>query len=71
MMSDRDEAIWKALSDKSRRKLLHLLKDGPKTTGALCDAFKDISRFGVMKHLKTLNEAGLDIQKGRGREVWN
>ena len=62
-MCDRDEAIWKALSAKSRRRLLDLLKDGPKTTGDLCDAFKGMTRFAVMKHLKALTEACLGIQE--------
>lgn len=40
--------IWKALADPTRRKLLDLLKAGPRTTGELCDQFR-VSRFAVMK----------------------
>jgi DNA-binding transcriptional ArsR family regulator len=71
MKVDRYEPIWKALSDSNRRRILDLLKDGPKTTGDLCDQFSQMSRFGVMKHLKVLVQAGLIIQEERGREVLN
>ncbi|MCR2804375.1 ArsR/SmtB family transcription factor [Paenibacillus soyae] len=60
--------IFKALSDPSRRKLLDLLhaSDG-QTLIALCEPL-DMSRFGVMKHLKILEEAGLIITRKVGRE---
>jgi DNA-binding transcriptional ArsR family regulator len=70
-MTNRDEPIWKALSDGKRRRILDLLKSGPKTTGELCEKFPEMTRFGVMKHLKVLSQAGLVIQEERGREVWN
>ena len=68
-----DEATWKALSDKNRRRILDLLKDGPKTTGDLCEQFPEMTRFGVMKHLKALYQAKLVLTKSKedGREVWN
>ncbi len=68
-MNDLD-AVFKALADPSRRKLLDLLRDGPKTTGALCEAF-DYSRYGVMKHLGVLEEAKLITIRRKGRERWN
>src|SRR3989338_4032241 len=71
MKTTRDEPIWKALADGNRRRILDLLKDGPKTTGDLCGKFSRMSRFGVMKHLKVLSRSGLVIQEERGREVWN
>ncbi|GEM_PF-146560 len=64
------DRVWKALADPSRRRLLDLLRDGPKTTGELCDAF-GMSRFGVMKHLGVLTRAKLVLVRRSGRERWN
>lgn len=63
--------IWKALADPSRRALLDLLRDGPKTTGQLAEAFPDVTRFAVMKHLGVLTDCGLVVVRRRGRERWN
>ena len=62
--------VWKALSDPSRRQILDLLKESPKTTGDLCETF-EFSRFAVMKHLKVLEKAELIIIKREGRVRWN
>src|SRR5688572_26779750 len=64
------DVVWRALSDPSRRRLLSLLKDGPRTTGDLSDRFKT-TRFAVMKHLGVLEDAGLIAIERRGRERWN
>lgn len=70
-MKDDDLApVWKALADPTRRTILDLLKDHPKTTGEVCAAF-DLSRFAVMKHLSVLEEAGLVLVRRQGRERWN
>lgn len=66
----RGEAVWKALSDPTRRAILDLLRDSPKTTGELADGF-DVTRFAVMKHLQVLVDAGLVFVRRRGRERWN
>ena len=60
--------MFKALADPTRRSLLDELfrKDG-QTLSALEARFA-ITRFGVMKHLKQLEEAGLVVTKRRGRE---
>jgi len=60
--------VFKALADPTRRSLLDELfrKDG-QTLSALEARFA-ITRFGVMKHLKQLEEAGLVVTKRRGRE---
>ncbi len=63
-------AVWKALADPTRRRLLDRLKDGPWTTGELCTRFP-VSRFAVMKHLTILERAGLVIVERHGRERWN
>jgi DNA-binding transcriptional ArsR family regulator/uncharacterized protein YndB with AHSA1/START domain len=63
--------IWKALADPTRRRLLDLLRGGPKTTGVLAAAFPALSRFAVMKHLGVLQEAGLVLVRPKGRERWH
>jgi DNA-binding transcriptional ArsR family regulator len=62
--------VWKALADPTRRQILDLLRDGPMTTGDLADRF-ELTRFGVMKHLGVLVEAGLVTVKRAGRVRWN
>jgi DNA-binding transcriptional ArsR family regulator len=63
--------ILRALSDPTRRRLLDLLRDQPRTTGELCARFKTLSRFAVMKHLRVLEETRLVIPKKVGRMRWN
>lgn len=62
--------VWRALADPTRRALLDLLHDGPRTTGALAAAFSS-SRFAVMKHLGVLVAARLVVARKQGRERWN
>lgn len=66
-----DDAIWKALGDFTRRSILDLLTQGPRTTGSLVDAFPTLSRFAVMKHLGVLEDANLISWRKEGRERWN
>jgi DNA-binding transcriptional ArsR family regulator/uncharacterized protein YndB with AHSA1/START domain len=70
MNNDDLTPVWKALSDPTRRKILDLLKERPRTTGDLCDSFL-VSRFAVMKHLAVLENAELIVVRRRGRERWN
>jgi DNA-binding transcriptional ArsR family regulator len=56
---DELDGVWKALSDSTRRSILDLLRQGPRTTTELVEAFPHLSRFGVMKHIEVLREAGL------------
>jgi DNA-binding transcriptional ArsR family regulator len=70
MKADDLTPVWKALADPTRRRILDLLKDGPHTTGAICDAFP-LSRYAVMKHLGILERAGLVLVSRQGRERWN
>ena len=65
------DLIWKALADPARRRILDLLKKQPQTTGMLCEAFTQVTRFAVMKQLNILTEAGLVTSKRHGRERWN
>ena len=65
------DQVWRALSDPTRRDLLDLLRTGPKTTGQLVDAVPALTRFGVMKHLGVLEEAGLLTVSRQGRQRYN
>ena len=71
MAKDRQEAVFRALADHRRRRILDLLKDQPKTTGDLCDRFRNLDRCTVMQHLRVLEAAGLVIVKREGRHRWN
>ena len=65
-----DDLVFKALADPTRRLLLDALfeLDG-QSLQSLCEhCGDDITRFGVMKHLKVLEEAGLVVTKKQGRE---
>ena len=60
--------MFKALADPTRRDLLdELFREDGQTLNALEDRFA-MSRFGVMKHLRLLEEAGLVVTERRGRE---
>lgn len=68
--SQRNDAVFAALGDASRRDILDLLRKKPMTTGDICLHF-EVSRFAVMKHLKVLVDASLVIIERRGRERVN
>ena len=51
--------------------MLDGLKEEPRTTGMLCEAFPEMDRCTVMQHLKVLEDADLIIVKREGRERWN
>ena len=58
-MPDDLDQVWKALSDSTRRSILDLLRQGPRTTTEIVGAFPYLSRFGVMKHIDVLRDVGL------------
>jgi DNA-binding transcriptional ArsR family regulator len=66
-----DARIWKALGSPHRRALLDALKDGPRTTSALCEVLPKLSRYAVMQHLGVLERAGVVLVRRAGRERWN
>lgn len=70
-MAENLDHIWKALSDPTRREILDLLRDGPRQTTELVEQFPQLSRFGVMKHLDVLREAGLVNTRSEGRRRIN
>ncbi len=62
------DAVFKALADPTRRGLLdELFKHDGQTLKSL-EAGLAMTRFGVMKHLRVLEEAGLVTTRKRGRE---
>jgi len=62
------DAVFRALADPTRRGLLdQLFKQDGQPLGALVRRLT-MTRFGVMKHLRVLEEAGLVVTKRRGRE---
>lgn len=62
------DEVFKALADPTRRDLLdELFREDGQTLHAL-EAHFDMTRYGVMKHLKQLEEAGLVVTRRRGRE---
>lgn len=65
------DPVWKALSDPTRRAILDRLRRAPATTTELVEAFDQLSRFGVMKHLDVLRGAGLVVTQHEGRRRIN
>lgn len=62
------DEVFKALADPVRRDLLdRLYERGGQTLGELCEG-QEMSRFGVMKHLRILEEAHLVLSRKEGRE---
>ena len=68
-MTEPTAPIFRALADANRRVLLdHLFERDGQTLGELCGYLPDMTRFGVMKHLGVLEEAGLVTTVKVGRE---
>ena len=62
------DEVFKALADPTRRGLLdELFREDGQTLSALEERF-EMTRFGVMRHLKQLEDAGLVVTRRRGRE---
>jgi DNA-binding transcriptional ArsR family regulator len=70
MANDLDP-VWKALSDPTRRAILDLLREGPRKTTEIVEAFPHLTRFGVMKHIDVLRDAGLILTREEGRQRVN
>jgi DNA-binding transcriptional ArsR family regulator len=66
-----DDRVFKALADPTRRFLLDLLfaRDGQTLTEL--ESAVEMTRYGVMKHLKVLEEAGLVVSRRSGREKFH
>jgi len=63
-----DDDVFRALNDPSRRVLLdRLFADDGQTLGALAEHLPQMTRFGVMNHLRVLEEVGLVTTRKDGR----
>jgi DNA-binding transcriptional ArsR family regulator len=62
------DRVFKALADPTRRHLLDRLFERDGRTLTELESELEMTRFGVMKHLKVLEEAGLVVARRSGRE---
>ncbi len=67
-MDGDDDRVFKALADPTRRHLLDRLFEHDGATLSELEAGLEMTRFGVMKHLRVLEDAGLVVTRRRGRE---
>ena len=63
------DAVFKALSDPTRREILRILSHGEKTAGELSEGF-DITKPSMSHHFAVLKEAGLIISRREGQQIW-
>jgi DNA-binding transcriptional ArsR family regulator len=63
-----DDRVFKALADPTRRFLLDLLFTRDGRTLTELESELEMTRFGVMKHLRVLEDAGLVVARRSGRE---
>ena len=63
-----DGLVFKALADPTRRLLLDRLFERDGRTLTELESQVEMSRFGVMKHLRVLEDAGLVVSRKTGRE---
>ena len=61
-----DDGVFRALADPTRRFLLDLLFERDGRTLHELDSELEMTRFGVMKHLRVLEEAGLVVTRRQG-----
>ncbi|MGZ4171036.1 MAG: ArsR/SmtB family transcription factor [Solirubrobacteraceae bacterium] len=65
---EEDDLVFKALADSTRRHLLDRLFERDGRTLTELESGLAMTRFGVMKHLRVLEEAGLIATRKSGRE---
>ena len=63
-----DDRVFKALADPTRRLLLDLLFTRDGRTLTELETELEMTRFGAMKHLRVLEDAGLVVTRRSGRE---
>lgn len=64
-----DDALWSAIADPSRRRVLDLLAEGGETTASSLAERVPFTRQAVAKHLAVLEQTGLVTRQREGREV--
>jgi DNA-binding transcriptional ArsR family regulator len=67
-MTADDDRVFRALADPTRRHLLDQLFERDGRTLTELESDLEMTRFGVMKHLRLLEEAGLVVTRRAGRE---
>jgi DNA-binding transcriptional ArsR family regulator len=67
-MKGDDDSVFRALADRTRRHLLDRLFERDGRTLRELESGLEMTRFGVMKHLRLLEEAGLVVTRRSGRE---
>jgi ArsR family transcriptional regulator, repressor of sdpIR and other operons len=60
--------VFRALSDPTRRRVLEILRKGPRTAGELAAEF-DVSKPTMSAHFAVLREAGLVASEKNGKSV--
>jgi DNA-binding transcriptional ArsR family regulator len=63
--TNRDDRVWEALGDRTRRAIVLRLTEGPKPVGELA-TYLPVSRSAVSQHLKVLKDAGLVAERAVG-----
>jgi DNA-binding transcriptional ArsR family regulator len=63
-----DDLVFRALADPTRRHLLDRLFERDGRTLTELESELEMTRFGVMKHLRLLEEAGLVVTRREGRQ---
>ena len=63
-----NENVFKAMSDKTRRKIIELLKEGPKTAGEISEHFSS-AQPTISRHLNVLKNANLVIDQREGNFI--
>ena len=61
-------AVFQALADETRRRILQFLRDGPRTSGEIADQFRS-SWPTISRHLGVLRIAGLVVTERKGQAI--
>src|SRR5918996_1247218 len=69
MAVNRFESSFRALADETRREILRLLRDGPRTSGEIAGHFAS-SWPTISRHLALLRDAGLVLTERKGQEIY-
>jgi DNA-binding transcriptional ArsR family regulator len=62
------QSAFKALADPTRRQILELLREGPRSSGEIADRFPS-AWATISRHLAVLREAGLIISERQGQQI--
>jgi DNA-binding transcriptional ArsR family regulator len=62
------QSAFKALSDPTRREILKLLRNGPRTSGEIAERFPS-AWATISRHLAVLRDAGLILSERNGQQI--